>query len=285
LELVIITGLSGAGKSRAVDALEDIGFFCADNMPPKLIPTFVQLILNSKELRDRVAIVTDIRVGGSFKDLFNALDNLKAMNCPYKMLFFDANNEVLLRRYKETRRKHPLIDEHNGSLIEAIEAERVILQPARQIADYIIDSSNLTATECKERVSSMFIDNPTNAMSIHCISFGFKYGIPSDSDLVFDVRCLPNPFYINELKEHTGLEAPVKDFVMKWEQAQVLIEKLFDLIDYLIPLYRTEGKSQLVISIGCTGGRHRSVVFAELIREHLCKDGLLLSINHRDIKK
>ena len=285
MELVIITGLSGAGKSRAVDALEDIGFFCADNMPPKLIPTFVQLILNSKELRDRVAIVTDIRVGGSFKDLFNALDNLKAMNCPYKMLFFDANNEVLLRRYKETRRKHPLIDEHNGSLIEAIEAERVILQPARQIADYIIDSSNLTATECKERVSSMFIDNPTNAMSIHCISFGFKYGIPSDSDLVFDVRCLPNPFYINELKEHTGLEAPVKDFVMKWEQAQVLIEKLFDLIDYLIPLYRTEGKSQLVISIGCTGGRHRSVVFAELIREHLCKDGLLLSINHRDIKK
>lgn len=285
MELVIITGLSGAGKSRAVDVLEDIGFFCADNMPPKLIPTFVQLILNSKELRDRVAIVTDIRVGGSFKDLFNALDNIKAMNCPYKMLFFDANNEVLLRRYKETRRKHPLIDEHNGSLIEAIEAERVILQPARQIADYIIDTSNLTATECKERVSSMFIDNPTNAMTVHCISFGFKYGIPSDSDLVFDVRCLPNPFYIDELKEHTGIEPSVKDFVMKWEQAQVLIKKLYDLIDFLIPLYRTEGKSQLVISIGCTGGRHRSVVFAELIREHLCDDGLLLSINHRDIKK
>ncbi|MEI6578693.1 MAG: RNase adapter RapZ [Eubacteriales bacterium] len=285
MELVIITGLSGAGKSRAVDALEDIGFFCADNMPPKLIPTFVQLILNSKEIRDKIAIVTDIRVGGSFKDLFIALEDIKAMNCPFKILFFDANNDVLLRRYKETRRKHPLIDEYNGSLIEAIEAERVILQPARQIADYIIDSSNLTATECKERVSSMFIDNPTNAMTIHCISFGFKYGIPSDSDLVFDVRCLPNPFYIDELKQHTGIELPVRDFVMKWEQAQVLIEKLYDLIDYLIPLYRTEGKSQLVISIGCTGGRHRSVVFAELIREHLCEEGLLLSINHRDVKK
>ena len=285
MELVIITGLSGAGKSRAVDALEDIGFFCAVNMPPKLIPTFVQLILNSKELRDRVAIVTDIRVGGAFKDLFNALDDIKAMNCPFKMLFFDSSNEVLLRRYKETRRKHPLIDEYNGSLLDAIEAERIILQPARQIADYIIDTSNLTATECKERVSSMFIDNPTNAMTIHCISFGFKYGIPSDSDLVFDVRCLPNPFYIDELKEHTGIEMPVRDFVMKWDQAKVLIQKLYDLIDFLIPLYRAEGKSQLVISIGCTGGRHRSVVFAELIREHLCEDGLLLSINHRDIKK
>ncbi len=285
MELVIITGLSGAGKSRAVDALEDIGFFCADNMPPKLIPTFVQLVLDSKEIRERVAVVTDIRVGGSFKDLFNALEDLKKIDCQYKILFFDANNDVLLRRYKETRRKHPLIDEYNGSLIDAIEAERIILQPARQIADFIIDSSNLSATECKDRISGMFLDNPTKSMSIHCISFGYKHGIPSDSDLVFDVRCLPNPFYINNLKEHTGIEKPVIDYVMKWEQAKVLILKLYDLIDYLVPLYRAEGKSQLVISIGCTGGRHRSVVFAELIRAHLSKEGLLLSINHRDIKK
>lgn len=285
MELVIITGLSGAGKSRGVDALEDIGFFCADNMPPKLIPTFVQLILNSKEVRSRVAVVTDIRVGGSFKDLFNALADLKANNCQFKILFFDANNDVLLRRYKETRRKHPLIEEFNGSLIDAIDAERIILQPARQIADYIIDTSNLTATECKERVSSIFLDNPTKSMSIHCISFGYKYGIPTDSDLVFDVRCLPNPFYEDALKDHTGMERSVFDFVMKWEQAQILIEKLYDLIDYLVPLYRAEGKSQLVISIGCTGGRHRSVVFAELIRSHLSSEGLLLSINHRDIKK
>lgn len=285
MELVIITGLSGAGKSRAVDALEDIGFFCADNMPPKLIPTFIQLIINSKEIRERVAIVTDIRVGGSFKDLFNALDDIKAMGCQFKILFFDANNEVLLRRYKETRRKHPLIDEFNGSLIDAIEAERTKLQPARQIADYIIDSSNLTAIECRERVSMLFLDNPSKSMSIHCISFGYKYGIPNDSDLVFDVRCLPNPFYVNSLKERTGIEKPVIDFVMKWDQAKELIKKLFDLIDYLIPLYRAEGKSQLVISIGCTGGRHRSVVFAELIREHLSNEGLILSIHHRDIKK
>ncbi len=285
MELVIITGLSGAGKSGGVNALEDIGFFCADNMPPKLIPTFTNLILNSKEVRERVAIVTDIRVGGSFNDLFNALDELKAMDCPYKILFFDANSEVLIRRYKETRRKHPLVDSYNGSLIEAIDAERITLQPARQIADYIIDTSNLTVKECKERVSGIFLDNPTKSMSIHCISFGFKYGIPTDSDLVFDVRCLPNPFYESHLKEHTGLEKPVIDYVMKWEQAKTLIDKLYDLIDYLVPLYRAEGKSQLVISIGCTGGRHRSVVFSELIREHLSDAGLLLSINHRDIKK
>lgn len=285
MELVIITGLSGAGKSMGVDALEDIGFFCADNMPPKLIPTFAHLILNSKEIRNKVAIVTDIRVGGSFNDLFNALDDLKEMNCPYKIVFFDANNEVLIRRYKETRRKHPLVDSCNGSLIEAIDSERITLQPARQIADYIIDTSNLTATECKKRVSGIFLDNPTKAMSIHCVSFGFKYGIPTDSDLVFDVRCLPNPFYEDHLKDHTGIEKPVIDYVMQWEQAKTLINKLYDLIDYLVPLYRVEGKSQLVISIGCTGGRHRSVVFAELIREHLSDAGLLLSINHRDIKK
>lgn len=285
MELVIITGLSGAGKSRAVDALEDIGFFCADNMPPKLIPTFVQLLINSKESRDKVVIVTDIRVGGSFHDLFNALDDLKAMQCNFKVLFFEASNEVLVRRYKETRRKHPLIDEHNGSLLDAIEAERATLQPARQIADYIIDSSNLTATECKLKIAGMFIDNPKNAMRIHCTSFGYKYGIPSDSDLVFDVRCLPNPFYESSLKEHTGLEAPVKTFVMKWEQAQILKDKLFDLVDFLIPLYREEGKSQLVISIGCTGGRHRSVVFAELLHEHLSREGLLLNVTHRDIMK
>jgi len=285
LELLIITGLSGAGKSRGVNALEDIGYFCADNMPPKLIPTFIQLILDSREARPRVAIVSDTRAGGSFKDLFAALDELKAMKIAYKILFFDASSEVLLRRYKETRRKHPLLEQHNGSVLDAIEAERTILQPARQIADYIIDTSNLSAIECRERISQLFLENPANSMRIHIISFGFKYGIPNDSDLVFDVRCLPNPFYIDSLKERTGLEQPVYDFVMKWEQAVGLRDKLFDLIDFLLPHYRSEGKSQLVISIGCTGGRHRSVVFAELIKAHLTDDGLFLSINHRDIKK
>ena len=282
---MIITGLSGAGKSRVVDALEDIGYFCVDNMPPKLMPTFAQLLLNSRERRDKVAIVTDIRVGGSFGDLFNALVELREMNCSPKILFVDASDDVLIRRYKETRRKHPLLEKYNGSITEALAAEREILEPAKSIADYIIDSSYMTPTECKNRVCEMFMENPRNALKVHCISFGFKYGIPNDSDLLFDVRCLPNPFYVSELKEHTGLEAPVKDYVLKWEEAQGLAAKLCDLMDYLIPLYNKEGKSQLVISVGCTGGRHRSVVFAQLLKEHLDKLGCIATVHHRDMKK
>ena len=285
MDLMIITGLSGAGKSRVVDALEDIGYFCVDNMPPKLMPTFAQLLLNSRERRDKVAIVTDIRVGGSFGDLFNALVELREMNCSPKILFVDASDDVLIRRYKETRRKHPLIEKYNGSITEALAAEREILEPAKSIADYIIDSSYMTPTECKNRVCEMFMENPRNALKVHCISFGFKYGIPNDSDLLFDVRCLPNPFYVSELKEHTGLEAPVKDYVLKWEEAQGLAAKLCDLMDYLIPLYNKEGKSQLVISVGCTGGRHRSVVFAQLLKAHLDKHGCIATVHHRDMKK
>ena len=285
MDLMIITGLSGAGKSRVVDALEDIGYFCVDNMPPKLMPTFAQLLLNSRERRDKVAIVTDIRVGGSFGDLFNALVELREMNCSPKILFVDASDDVLIRRYKETRRKHPLLEKYNGSITEALAAEREILEPAKSIADYIIDSSYMTPTECKNRVCEMFMENPRNALKVHCISFGFKYGIPNDSDLLFDVRCLPNPFYVSELKEHTGLEAPVKDYVLKWEEAQGLAAKLCDLMDYLIPLYNKEGKSQLVISVGCTGGRHRSVAFAQLLKEHLDKLGCIATVHHRDMKK
>lgn len=285
MELLIVTGLSGAGKSRVVDALEDIGFFCTDNIPPKLLPFFVELLIKSRERRERVAIVTDIRVGGSFGDLFGALDSLKEMRCEYKTLFIDASDEVLIRRFKETRRKHPLSDRFNGSLNDAIAYEREILEPVRQIADFVFDSSYTTAGECKERIAEMFLDNPDSAMRIHCVSFGYKYGIPNDSDLVFDVRCLPNPFYVAGLKEQTGLDTPVRDYVLKWQEATDLIPKLFDLIDYLVPLYRSEGKSQVVISVGCTGGRHRSVVFAELIREHMSEQGLLVSMRHRDIKK
>lgn len=285
MDLMIITGLSGAGKSRVVDALEDIGYFCVDNMPPKLMPTFAQLLLNSRERREKVAIVTDIRVGGSFGDLFNALVELREMNCSPKILFVDASDDVLIRRYKETRRKHPLLEKYNGSITEALAAEREILEPVKSIADYIIDSSYMTPTECKNRVCEMFMENPRNALKVHCISFGFKYGIPNDSDLLFDVRCLPNPFYVSELKEHTGLEAPVKDYVLKWEEAQGLAAKLCDLMDYLIPLYNKEGKSQLVISVGCTGGRHRSVVFAQLLKEHLDKLGCIATVHHRDMKK
>lgn len=285
MEITIVTGLSGAGKSRVVDALEDIGYFCVDNMPPKLMPTFAQLLLNSREKREKVAIVTDIRVGASFGDLFNAIVELKELKCDTKLLFIDASDDVLIRRYKETRRKHPLLDKYNGSINDALAAERSILEPAKSIADYVIDSSHMTPTDCKNRICEMFLDNPGNALKVHCVSFGFKCGIPNDSDLMFDVRCLPNPFYVEELKQHTGLEDPVRDYVLKWDEARGLEAKLCDLLDYLIPLYRKEGKSQLVISVGCTGGRHRSVVFAELLKAHLEKIGCIATVQHRDMKK
>ena len=286
MELVIVTGLSGAGKSRAVDALEDIGFFCVDNMPPQLIPTFVELILKSKEKRSRVALVADTRLGSSFSDLFAVLGDLENMKVKYKILFIDADTEVIARRYQETRRKHPLADQFSvPSVRDAIEREREILLPARQRADYIIDTSQVTSSQFKERVAALFLENADNALKISCISFGFMHGTPKEADLVFDVRCLPNPFYIPELKGHTGLEEPVRNFVMKFDQAKGLERRLLDLLDFLLPLYRTEGKSQLTIAIGCTGGRHRSVVFAELINKHLLENGACSSVYHRDISR
>lgn len=286
MELVIVTGLSGAGKSAAVDALEDIGFFCVDNMPPELIPTFVNLILKSKERRNRVAVVADIRLGDSFSSLFDVLGDLENMNVKYKILFIDADNEVIMRRYQETRRKHPLADEFDTpSILEAINRERDFLLPARQKADYIIDTTQVKSSQFKERIANLFLENASSALKIYCISFGFKYGAPKEADLVFDVRCLPNPFYIPELKQHTGLDEPVRNFVMKFEQARGLEVKLLDLLDYLLPLYRTEGKSQLTIAVGCTGGKHRSVVFAELINKHLLENGAYSSVFHRDMKR
>lgn len=285
MELVVVTGLSGAGKSRAVDFLEDIGFFCVDNMPPKLIPTFAQLILQSAEKHDRVAVVTDVRGGEMFGAVFGALKELKRIEYPYKILYIEADTPVIHRRYEETRRRHPLLEQSGGDLDAAIEAEREILRPIRQIADYVVDTSGFTVGQFRERIAALFLENPGAGMKIHVMSFGFKFGIPSGSDLVFDVRCLPNPFYIPELKHQTGLDAPVRDYVMKFPQAQNLAPKLFGLIDYLVPLYQSEGKSQLVISIGCTGGRHRSVTFAQLLASHFMEQQLPVGVTHRDIEK
>lgn len=286
MQLVIVTGMSGAGKSRVIDNLEDIGFFCVDNMTPKLIPTFVQLLKDSAEVREKVAIVADIRLGGSFSHLFNAIEELKKMDCNYKILFIDADNEVILRRYQETRRKHPLLNyDDSHSLQEIIVKEREILKKARDIADYVIDTSLISTSQLKERVSKLFVDDISSTLKVNVVSFGFKYGAPKDSDLVFDVRCLPNPFYVPELKHHTGLEAPVRDYVMSFREAQDLEPKLLDLINYLVPLYRTEGKSQLTISVGCTGGKHRSVVFAEIIYNSIKEKGFNVSVYHRDITR
>lgn len=286
MELLIVTGMSGSGKSAVTDALEDLGYFCADNMPPSLIPTIAQFINTSHDSDKKVATVTDIRVGeNALKDFQTTFEALKSMNYKYKILFVDASDDVIIRRYKETRRKHPLSEKCDGSLAACVELERDILRNIRAIADYTLDTSKTTVTECKHRVAELFLENPEASMQICCMSFGFKYGIPGDADLVFDVRCLPNPFYVPALKYRTGLEKDVCDFVMKFEQSGAVLKKLQDLIDYMLPLYRSEGKSQLVIAIGCTGGRHRSVCFAEQIKDKLASGGNSVSVKHRDIEK
>lgn len=285
MEFLIVTGLSGAGKSRAIDALEDIDFYCVDNIPPKLIPIFYELCQQAKSGLNRVAVVTDIRGGNMFDSLFDALDALKNENRDYRILFLDASDLVLINRFKETRRKHPLADNYLGSLEQAVKLERDVLKPVRDRADYIIDTSYLSPAQLKERISNLFLGDASEALMIHCVSFGFKYGLPSESDLVFDVRCLPNPYYVEELKNLTGLDDPVRDYVMKWDQTQGFISRMLNLIDFMIPLYCNEGKSQLVIAMGCTGGHHRSVALAQLLYNHLLENGKRTSVNHRDIQK
>ncbi len=285
-ELVIVTGLSGSGKSVAVDALEDMDFFCIDNMPPKLIATFMQSLSETPAPRKRIAVVTDIRVGDAgFPSLFDSLEQLRQMQYPYKLLYMDAHEEVLVRRFKETRRKHPLLEQCGDSLPDAIRMERTVLQPAKQIADYVIDTTLISAAQCKQQVTELIMRSAQGSMHVRCQSFGYKYGLPNDADLVFDVRCLPNPFYVPELKALTGLDKPVYDYVIKWDEAKQLASKLFDLLDFLLPLYSAEGKSQLVIAVGCTGGKHRSVVFTQLLCQHI--QGLQYTVSgyHRDLQK
>lgn len=285
MEFLIVTGLSGAGKTRAINALEDIGFFCADNIPPKLIETFYELSQQAKGSLSHVAVVTDIRGGDMFSTLFETLDMMKEEHKEYKILFLDANDYVLVNRFKETRRKHPLADNCLGSLEQAVKLERGVLRPVKERADYVIDTSYLSPAQLKERVSSLFLGDASDALKIHCVSFGFKFGLPTEADLVFDVRCLPNPFYVEELKHLTGLDKPVQDYVLKSDETKGFVKRLFDLVDYMIPLYCNEGKSQLVIAIGCTGGHHRSVTLAQILYDHLLEQNLRASVNHRDIQK
>ena len=284
MAFVIVTGVSGAGKSRAIDALEDLGFYCADNMPPALIPKFAELCLQTDGKINDVAIVTDVRGGTLFSSLFEGLDEFNKQGGNYKILFLDADDNVLMRRFKETRRKHPLT-EPGGSLADAIALERALLRPARERADYIIDTTNLSPAQLKERITVLFLGDNKTGLVVNCMSFGFKYGPPTEGDLVFDVRCFPNPFYIDNLKNLTGLDAPVKDYVFSSEQTCTFMTKLYDMIDFLLPLYVEEGKSQLIIAIGCTGGKHRSVAIAEAIFRHLFDKGVRAAVNHRDIQK
>lgn len=284
MDFVIITGQSGSGKSQTVNVLEDAGFFCIDNMPPQLIPKFAEMCRENGTI-DKIAIVTDIRGGSLFLDLQEKISELKANGVGAKLLFVSAEHEEIKRRYKETRRKHPLLDVAEGDIDKAIEAEYDILTPIRLAAEYFIDTTHMTTTNLREAVRNLFVENVSDTLLISCISFGFMHGIPAESDLVFDVRCMPNPYYVPELKEFTGLDKCVQDFVMSHETSKEMQVKMFDMIDFLVPQYIKEGKSQLSISIGCTGGKHRSVTFTQLLYLHLKEKGYKVRVLHRDVNK
>ena len=285
MEFVIVTGLSGAGKSRAVDALEDIGFYCVDNMPPKLLPKFAELYIAGPGRYDRVALVTDIRGGQTFDGLFASLDQLHEMGCDYQILFVEATLETIIKRYKETRRSHPLA-KAGRSLAEAVQLERTALEPVRQRAEYIVDTSALSTAKLRGEMLRFFgAGDRTPAMSVSVISFGFKYGIPLEADLVFDVRCLPNPYYIAELRHQTGLDAGVRDFVFGYQQTRDLMRHLEGLLGFLLPLYVEEGKTALVIAVGCTGGHHRSVAITRALADFIKQKGYSASENHRDMTR
>lgn len=272
--------MSGAGKSSALKFLEDMGFFCIDNLPPFLISKLAQIYFQSDSQMKQVAIGIDIRGGELFKDLFSNLQQLEKDD--YKILFLDASDDSLVKRFKETRRAHPLAQ--NDRIITGIQKERTVLQEVKDKANYIIDTSYMRTNELKEKINDIFIgEKKFDSLIINVMSFGFKYGIPHDSDLVFDVRFLPNPFYIPQLKEKTGNDFAVSDYVLKYDVSKKFLEKVLDLITFLIPNYIHEGKNQLVISIGCTGGKHRSVTLANEIYKKLLAMSYSVLINHRDI--
>lgn len=281
-KLVIITGMSGAGKTTVVQSLEDLGFFCVDNLPPILIPKFAELIEQSKGKIGKVALVIDLRGREFFTALTESLQYLKD-NYPlhYDILFLDANDAALVQRYKETRRRHPLAPQ--GLVLEGIHAERQLLSELKGQATQIIDTSNLRLSELKQKIASQFTKLQEHSIYINVLSFGFKYGVPIDADLMFDVRFLPNPFYVEELRPITGQDPKVYDYVMKWPETQTFLTKLLDMLQYLIPRYREEGKSQVVIGIGCTGGMHRSVALSEYLGKMLGNgETEIVTVTHRD---
>ena len=284
MRFVIVTGMSGAGKTSVLKFLEDINFFCVDNLPPALLPKFAELCYEQEGEIERVAMGIDIRGGRLFNDLFEVLSDLQSKGYEYEILFLDASDEVLIKRYKETRRSHPL--SRNGSIQEGILKEREILRNVKTKATYIIDTSQALTRQLKEQINGIFVENKKHENLVITIqSFGFKYGIPTDSDLVFDVRFLPNPFYISELKELTGNVEPVSSYVMQFEESQIFLNKLVDMVEFLIPLYIKEGTNTLVISIGCTGGKHRSVTLANALYQALGQEKHTLLLQHHDIEK
>ncbi len=284
MRFVIVTGMSGGGKRTAQKMLEDMGFYCVDNLPISLIEKFVELIAMPNSEISKVALGLDVRADQSFEGVNDILKQLREKGYQFEILFMDADEAALIKRYKESRRVHPLAED--GRLEEGVRKERKILEKIRKEANYVIDTSNLLTRELKEELDRIFVQNEEyNNLMVTVMSFGFKYGIPADADLVFDVRFLPNPYYIEELKSMTGNDRPVRDYVMKAEESEIFLQKLEDMVSFLLPNYVKEGKYRLVIAIGCTGGQHRSVTLANELYERMKSQRQFgMKLYHRDIK-
>lgn len=281
-DIVIITGMSGAGKSVAIQSFEDMGYYCIDNLPPDLLSTFVDLLVDSDKQLTKIALVMDVRGGEVFGPISQTLNHLQeSRNISPRILFLEADNQTLVSRYKESRRSHPLAK--LGLPLEGINKERLLLEELKGRAQHIIDTSNLKPKELRAEIERTFSNEAHSPFIINVMSFGFKHGMPIDADLVFDVRFLPNPFYIEELRPMSGRDHEVSSYVMKWSETKKLVEKLTDLFEFMIPHYKREGKSQLVIAFGCTGGQHRSVTLAEYFGDYLKKEAPTV-IKHRDVK-
>lgn len=279
MEAVIITGMSGAGKTLALNHFEDMGYYCMENLPPKFIVDFVELINNSTKSIEKLAIVIDVRAR-FFEDLSETIQNLKKMDCELKVLFLDASNRTLINRYKELRRPHPV--NPNGALSDSIELEREMLSEIKDNSDIIIDTTRLSASSFKNKLNTLFFNGNKKDLVINIESFGFKNGILVEADLVFDVRFLPNPYYIEELKELNGKDDEIQNYVMGFDDLKIFLNKVVDLLEFLIPKYKAEGKNMLTIGVGCTGGKHRSVCLAEKIYSELKKEHSNVNISHRD---
>ena len=285
MNFLVVTGLSGAGKSMAANVLEDIGYFCIDNIPAGLLPRLVDFALQGENQLQRVAVVMDIRGLRSREAVETALQALDDKKMEYDILFLDASDAVIRRRYKEARRIHPKAQGGQLPIDEAIRREREILQPLRERAKYLIDTSQLSASQNRARICSLFLGQDQCPMSLTILSFGFKYGLPQEADIVLDVRCLPNPFYVPELKELTGLDQPVVDYVMNSPDSQGLLRRYESMLEFSLPLYVKEGKSQLVVAVGCTGGKHRSITFARKLGEFCTRLGYQPIVMHRDARR
>jgi RNase adapter protein RapZ len=284
ITFVVITGLSGAGKSYAIKCFEDMGFFCVDNLPTTLIPTFADLVARSNQTTTRVALGVDVREGEYLTHLLDTLGELRGRGHTVEVLFLEASEEALVRRYRETRRRHPLAPE--GNVVEGIRAERKALSTMREVADRIVDTSTLTVHQLKDRLIEAYVaPERRTGLTISLVSFGFKHGVPFDADLVFDVRFLPNPHFVEGLRPLDGRDARVREFILEHEESRELLRRLEDFLGFVLPAYQREGKAYLTVAIGCTGGRHRSVALVEELRGFLDRLGLAASVSHRDMDR